>query len=316
MVVKSIDFMVVIDYIYRMNLRDLEYLIAVAEHLHFGKAALAVHVSQPTLSMQLKKLEETLGVQLFERSNKQVMLTPMGVDMVARARRILDEAAQMRLVAKSAADPLSGVLRLGLFPTLAPYLLPSLMPALTTAFPKLAVQLVEEKTPALLAQLASGALDCALLAMPVAAEGLAVAPLFREPFLLAVAADHRLAARQIVTFADLARESVLLLEDGHCLRDQALEVCHMAGIGEAKNFRATSLETLRHMVGSSQAVTLMPKLATQPDDPHMRYIAFEAPAPVREIGLYWRKTSARAPLFAAMAAVIAKNFEADAHITA
>lgn len=297
-----------------MNLRDLEYLLAVAEHLHFGKAALAVHVSQPTLSMQLKKLEETLGVQLFERSNKQVMLTPMGVDMVARAQRILNEAAQMRLVAKSAADPLSGILRLGLFPTLAPYLLPTLMPALTTAFPKLAVQLVEEKTPTLLAQLASGALDCALLAMPVETEGLAAASLFQEPFLLAIAADHRLAARKIVTFDDLARESVLLLEDGHCLRDQALEVCNIAGIGEANNFRATSLETLRHMVSSSQAVTLMPQLATRANDPHMRYIPFKSPAPMRKIGLYWRKTSARTPLFAAMAAVMTKNFEFNAHI--
>jgi LysR family hydrogen peroxide-inducible transcriptional activator len=291
-----------------MNLRDLDYLVAVAEHLHFGKAARACNVSQPTLSMQLKKLEDTLGVQLFERSNTRVMVTPIGAEMVTRARRMLMEAKQMKLAATSARDPLAGSLRLGLFPTLAPYLLPSLMPKLHATFSKLSVQLVEEKTPTLIAQLESGALDCALLAMPVASDGLDHAMLFREPFLLAVAATHPLAKRKSVKLDDLANESVLLLEDGHCLRDQALAVCQMIGLGETNNFRATSLETLRHMVAASRAVTLMPKLATLGDDPHTRYIPFAAPAPSRDIGLYWRSTSARAPLFTAMAKLMAADY--------
>jgi len=293
-----------------MNLRDLHYLITVAETLHFGKAARMCHISQPTLSMQLKKLEETLGVQLFERTNRQVQLTTIGADIVIRARRILAEVAQIKLAAHATHDPLVGELRLGLFPTLAPYLLPSLMPLLREKFPNLTVLLTEEKTPALLQQLESGLLDCALLALPIASESLASAHLFHEPFMLAVARTHHLASRKTVRVGDLAPESVLLLEDGHCLRDQALAVCHRVGVGESNHFRATSLETLRHMVASSDAVTLMPQLATRADDAaSMRYIPFANPAPSREIGLVWRKTSARAPLFAAMAGVISGNYQ-------
>lgn len=298
-----------------MNLRDLQYLVAVAEQLHFGRAAMACHVSQPTLSMQLKKLEETLGVQLFERSNKRVMLTPMGHDMAERARRMLHEAEQMRRIAHAARDPEAGLLRLGIFPTLAPYLLPSLMPLLTKRFPKLNLQLVEERTPELLAQLAKGTLDAAILAMPTASEALMTATLFEEPFLLAVARKHRLAKRKTVTAADMHGETVLLLEDGHCLRDQALEVCHLAGVSESSRFRATSLETLRHMVAASNAVTLIPKLATQGNDPLMRYIPFKQPTPCRTIGLIWRTTSARTPLFTHMAHAI-KAHHKPPHITA
>ena len=291
-----------------MNLRDFQYLVAVAELLHFGKAAKACHVSQPTLSMQLKKLEETLGVQLFERDNRQVMLTAIGADVAARARRVLTEVAQMKLAAQSARDPLAGTLTLGLFPTLAPYLLPSLMPKLQAAFPKLTLLLVEEKTPHLIAQLESGTIDAALLAMPVTSDALSVAPLFREPFWLAVGRHHPLAARSSVTLEDIRHASVLLLEDGHCLRDQALAVCQMIGVGKAREFRATSLETLRHMVGASDAVTLIPKLAVRADDPAIAYIPFAYPAPARDIGLYWRATSARTQLFSAMAALMATAY--------
>lgn len=291
-----------------MNLRDLHYLVAVAEHLHFGKAALAVHVSQPTLSMQLKKLEETLGVQLFERSNKRVMLTAIGQELVVRAQRILHEVEQMRAVAQSGHDLEAGTLRLGIFPTLAPYLLPTLMPLLTQHFPRLVLQLVEERTPELMAQLKSGALDAALLALPIAIDGLVAAPLFNEPFLLAVARHHPLAHHKTVTARDMQGETVLLLEDGHCLRDQALAVCHLAGVGESSSFRATSLETLRHMVAASNAITLIPKLATRLDDPLMRYIPFKTNAPSRSIGLVWRTTNARGPLFAAMAKQISAAY--------
>ncbi len=293
-----------------MNLRDLEYLVAVADSLHFGRAAQAVHVSQPTLSMQLKKLEETLGVQLFERSNKQVMLTPIGQQLTLRARRVLEEAAELTRAARAARDPLSGTVRLGLFPTLAPYLLPAIMPALTRAFPKLDILLVEEKTPELIAQLEVGALDGALLAMPVVHPALRATPLFTEPFYLAVAAKHRLAKRREIHPADIRHETMLLLEDGHCLRDQALEVCHTIGIGESNNFRATSLETLRHMVANGDAVTLMPALATRAAASTARYIPFASPAPARTIGLYWRSTSARTPLFAALSAQITECYRA------
>jgi LysR family hydrogen peroxide-inducible transcriptional activator len=290
-----------------MNLRDLQYLKAVAEQLHFGRAARAVNVSQPTLSMQLKKLEETLGVQLFERSNKQVMLTSIGRELAVRAARIVHEAEELKRAAKAARDPEAGQLRLGIFPTLAPYLLPRLMPLLTSHFPRLTLELIEERTPTLIAQLNSGQLDAALLAMPVADTGLVSAALFEEPFLLAVGRNQKLAKRKTVKFSDLEGARMLLLEDGHCLRDQALEVCQLVGIGEASSYRATSLETLRHMVAASDAVTLIPKLATRGDDPLMRYVPFKAPAPSRKIGLYWRTTSARTPLFTAMAKIILES---------
>lgn len=289
-----------------MNLRDLAYLVAVAEHLHFGRAARAVHVSQPTLSMQLKKLEETLGVQLFERSNKSVRLTAIGSDMVARARRMLDEAAQMKLAASAAHDPESGTLTLGIFPTLAPYLLPLLMPQITARFPKLRVQLVEEKTAALVEQLASGQIDAAMLAMPVDHPAFAQRAVFNEPFLLAAARSHPLSNRASVTMADLHHARLLLLEDGHCLRDQALAVCQLAGIAEATDFRATSLETLRHMVAASDAVTLMPELATRMVKDGLAYIPFAGTTPPqRAIGLYWRHKSARTGLFEALAELTA-----------
>ncbi len=280
-----------------MNLRDLQYLTSVAEHLHFGKAALACHVSQPTLSMQLKKLEESLGVQLFERSNKHVMLTDVGREMAARAQRVLAEAEEMRVLARAHKNPLAGEVRMGVFPTLAPYLLPRMMPKLKKTLPDITWLLVEEKTPEIMARLESGALDCALLAMPVASDSLNSQLLFHEPFYLAVPAAHRLAKHKTITRADLKYQEMLLLDEGHCLRDQALEVCETIGIGEAQHFRATSLETLRHMVAAGNAVTLIPELAINPHDRLVRYIPFAAPAPQRSIGLYWRKTSARAPLY-------------------
>lgn len=290
-----------------MNLRDLHYLIAVADHLHFGRAAAACHVSQPTLSMQLKKLEDTLGVQLFERTNKEVRLTEPGCEVVARARRVLDEVAQMKQAALAARDPESGTLRLGIFPTLAPYLLPQLMPKLVVRFPKLTLQLIEEKTPVLIERLKAGALDAALLAMPVESTHLESRELFREPFLLASAGDHPIAKRKYATLEDLPDLHMLLLEDGHCLRDQALEVCHLAGTAEAGSFRATSLETLRHMVAASDAVTLMPRLAAQGGG--LAYLPFRGVSPHRTIGLYWRRSSARIALFEAIADVVSNAYK-------
>ena len=287
-----------------MNIRDLQYLVAVAENLHFGKAAEQCNVSQPTLSMQLKKLEETLGVQLFERTNKSVMLTPIGRDIASRTTHILRELEQIKTLAKSAKDPLAGEIKLGIFPTLAPYILPTLMPLLRERFPKLNVLLIEEKTPVLISQLEQGTIDCAILAIPVESAALSHEPLFAEPFTLAVSANHRFAKRKSVSLDDIHSETMLLLEDGHCLREQALEVCSWAGAHEANNFRATSLETLRHMVAVGDAVTLMPKLAVNADDAHVRYIPFKGQVPSRSLGLYSRKTSARTLLFSAMAKAV------------
>lgn len=292
-----------------MNLRDLQYLAAVAEHLHFGRAAQQCHVSQPTLSMQLRKLEDQLGVTLFERSNKRVMLTPVGAELAERARSILEQAQQMKTLAAASKDPFSGELRLGVFPTLAPYLLPTLVPLLRNHFPKLELLLVEEKTPTLMQQLHGGKLDAALLAMPVPQDDFSAYQLFEEPFLLAVSPRHALAKRKRVSLSELRRERMLLLEDGHCLREQALEVCHSIGMGEARHFRATSLETLRHMVAASDMVTLIPKLATQGSAGDLRYVPFAAPVPSRVIGLCVRQTSARKILLEAMQTVMTAAYK-------
>jgi LysR family hydrogen peroxide-inducible transcriptional activator len=281
-----------------VNLRDLTYLVTVAEHLHFGKAAAACNVSQPTLSMQLKKLEDEVGAQIFERTNKSVMLTATGREIALRARRVLHEVEQIRQIARSASDPLTGDLRIGVFPTLAPYLLPALVPKMKQEFPGLNLLLVEDKTADLLHQLEEGSLDCALLAMPVSNFHLSGATVFREDFLFAVPVDHPLANRTSIHVSELENRSLLLLDEGHCMRDQALMLCRQIGGSEAMNFRATSLETLRHMVAAGNAVTLIPRLAVRDDDPLVRYIPFCDPVPSRVIGLYWRKTSARAPLYA------------------
>ncbi len=282
-----------------MNLRDLQYLAAVADHRHFGKAARACNTSQPTLSMQLKKLEETLGVQLFERTNKHVMVTPVGEEIVQRARRILHESGEIKAVAKTAQDPYAGNFRLGAFPTLAPYFLPLAVPAIRKKLPKLKLLLIEEKTKSLLERIIAGPLDAALLALPIDEDELETMPLFDDSFLLAVPPNHPLAKRKSIRQSDIAHEQLLLLEDGHCLRAQALEVCSMTGATENQEFRATSLETLRHMVASGVGITLIPKMAMQKSD-GIVYIPFAKPAPSRSIGLVWRKTSARKPCIDAL----------------
>lgn len=287
-----------------MNLRDLHYFVTVADLGHFGKAALACHVSQPTLSMQIRKLEEFLGVPLLERTHRQVMLTPAGQELVERARSVVEGAAQIVHYAAAARDPLSGTLRLGLFPTLAPYFLPWAMPELRARFPRLELLLVEEKTPDLIAALRHGALDAAILALPIQEKDLRAAVLFEEAFLLAVPEHHAFARRKTVPLDALSGQSMLLLDEGHCLRDQALQVCQAIGVGEAQHFRATSLETLRHMVAAGGAVTLIPQLAARAGGDGVRYIPFRAHAPTRTIGLCWRASSARVPLFDALAGLI------------
>lgn len=286
-----------------MNLRDLQYLVAVADHLHFGAAAAEAHASQPTLSMQIKKLEEELGVQLLERNNKRVMLTAVGEKITSRARGILRDVAALREAAKAAQDPLAGELRLGAFPTLAPYFLPNVIPGFRKKLPNLRLLLVEEKTEVLIEKLKHGELDMALLTLPINESELETVALFEDPFLLAVPHGHPLAKRRKVTERDIAGESLLLLEEGHCLRSQALEVCNLAGASEHEDFRATSLETLRQMVAAGAGITLMPKLAVKRGD-GIAYIPFEGHGPSRTIGMVWRKQTARRACLDAVKAVL------------
>lgn len=290
-----------------MNLRDLRYLVAVGEHRHFGRAAEACFVSQPTLSTQIKKLEKELGVELVERTPGHVMLTAVGERVVARARVVLDEAESIRSLARQARDPRSGTVRLGLFPTLAPYLLPHVVPTLHERFPDLELLLVEEKTEIVLQQLATGRLDVGILAVPVDAR-LHQEDLFEEDFLLAVPRTHPLAElEEPVDVGILAGTDVLLLEDGHCMRDQALSVCRLTGAAEMAGFRATSLETLRQMVAAGVGVTLLPELAVRPPVPAsdgIRLLRFAEPIPRRRIAMFWRETSVYGTLLPEVAAVV------------
>jgi LysR family hydrogen peroxide-inducible transcriptional activator len=270
----------------------MQYLVAVADLKSFSKASLRCHISQPTLSGQIKKLEETLGVTLFERNNKRVMLTQIGCEVTRIARRILQEVETMKATAKQAHNPLSGRFSLGAFPTLASYIFPNIVPKISRAMPQLQLMLVEEKTDILLAQLKAGTLDAALLALPVEDKNLVCKKLFNDPFYLAVAKKHPLAKRKYVQLGALESYDLLLLNEGHCLRNQALSVCHMAGVSESQDFRATSLETLREMVKAGSGITLMPEIAMKPDKA-ITYIPFKAPVPKRRIALVYRKTTPR-----------------------
>ncbi|MGD8578045.1 MAG: LysR substrate-binding domain-containing protein, partial [Lysobacterales bacterium] len=278
-----------------MNLRALQYFVKLADLRHFSKAADACFVSQPTLSTQIKKLEEELGVQLVERSPKQIMLTQVGEEIAQRARLVLSDIEQIRAVARRSGDPASGVLRLGLFPTLAPYYLPHVVPSVRKLYPRLRLQLAEEKTEDILRMLHHGELDAALLALPVSGEGLEIEILFKEPFVLALPDDHPLAGRGNITMDDLQGSELLLLEEGHCLREHALEVCALAGAHERVDFHATSMETLRQMVGADVGITLMPVLSVKPPiapTPNVVTRRFADPAPSRTIALIWRSSSA------------------------
>ncbi len=275
-----------------MNIKDLKYLVALADYGHFGNAANACFVSQPALSMQIKKLEETLGVKLLERNNKSVMLTEQGAVIADRARLILSQVDEVKEIAKSAKDPFSGELRLGIIPTIAPYLLPHIMPQLTKDYSKIAFYLIEGQTADLTEKLRQGKLHAAIMALPVHDKSLNSQELFEEEFLLAVSKDHALAKLKKVRNTDLIETNILLLEEGHCLRDQALSFCHHVKANEAQNFRGTSLETLRYMVAAEVGITLMPKLACL-SDKRVVYVPFVPPKPIRKIALFWRSTSTR-----------------------
>jgi LysR family hydrogen peroxide-inducible transcriptional activator len=281
-----------------MNLRDLQYLVAVADHRHFGRAAQACFVSQPTLSIQTKKLEAYLGVQPAERTNRQVLLTPIGVRIAERARGVLNDAADLVELAKASGDAMDGDLRLGLIPTIAPYLLPHLIPALRARYERLRPLLYEEQTAKLVERLRRGDLDAGIMAVPVGDDTLPYQVVYDEPFVVAMPPDHPLASKPSVTMADLARQHLMLLEEGHCLRDQALEVCQLAGAREDAGFRATSLETLRQMVAAGAGITLMPAMAVDgsaqaASATGLVYRRFSGDPPLRQVAIYYRRGSAR-----------------------
>lgn len=278
-----------------ITLKQLRYLVAVADERHFGRAAAACNISQPSLSAQIQTLEEVLGVKAFERTKRRVMPTPTGEALVVQARRVLAEAEAFVARARTSAQPLTGPFRLGAIPTLAPYLLPRVMPALRAAFPKLRLYLREDLTDRLLERLDRGMLDAVLIAMPGGRPELLERPLYDEPFLLATPPDHALAGREPVRKSDLTGQHLLLLEDGHCLRDQALEVCSLAGGTEEDRFGASSLETLREMVAGNIGITLIPELfaASHGSDRSIALMRFADPPPSRRIGLVWRRSSAR-----------------------
>jgi LysR family hydrogen peroxide-inducible transcriptional activator len=281
-----------------MTLQELRYLVAVAEEGQVARAAERCHVGQPTLSTQLKKLEATLGVQLFERGPRGLKPTAAGSPIIAQARVVLEEAAKLRTLARATQDPMTGPLRLGTIPTLGPYLLPHLLPAIRKTYPQLRLLLSEHLTAQLLEALHRHTLDAALLALPVAHQGLETMELFREPFDLALPAGHRLAKKKRAQSQDLADENLLLLKEGHCLRDQALEVCGTVRRESREEVQATSLETLRQMVAAGIGCTLLPRLATlggaRPDKRLIELRSFAAPEPARLIGLVWRARGARA----------------------
>jgi LysR family transcriptional regulator, hydrogen peroxide-inducible genes activator len=284
-----------------MTLQELRYLVALAECGHFGQAAEACCVSQSTLSTGLKKLEDFLGVIVFDRSLKRVTPTPIGREIVESARRIVEEAARIREVASYAKDPMDRTVHLGIIPTLGPYYLPHVLTRVRAAHPKLRLLLREEMTPHMLAHLGEGSLDAGLLALPISDPSLEVVPLFVEPFLAAVPADHPLAAATTVNLDDLARAGLLLLEEGHCLRDQALDACHLQDL-KNEEIRATSLETLRQMVAMGLGVTLIPTLAcVSPGGQRVVLKPLAEPGAARSIGLVWRRRSPLAYTLAQLA---------------
>ncbi len=291
-----------------MNLRDLRYLVALADTRHFGHAATKSHISQPTLSAQIKKLEDYLGAPLVERQPRNITLTEVGERVVARARQVLQGCDDIVELARAARDPLAGTLRVALIPTLGPYLLPSVMPPLRKRLPKLQLMLYEYQTGALLERLRAGEIDVGILALGVDTEGLETLALGEEAFMLALPAMHHLAKQATARTDDLAGETLLLLEDGHCLRDQALEVCSRVNVHESQDFRATSLETLRQMVAAGLGVTLLPELATRGPFAAAKNIVvrpFGKPAPHRVLGAAWRPSTTRPAAIAAVCETVA-----------
>jgi LysR family transcriptional regulator, hydrogen peroxide-inducible genes activator len=290
-----------------MTLTELRYIVAVAREKHFGRAAEACFVSQPTLSVAIKKLEEELDVKIFERGGTEVSVTPLGEEIVRQAQSVIEQAAAIKEIAKRGKDPLSGPLKLGVIYTIGPYLLPDLVKQAIARVPQMPLVLQENFTAKLLDMLRTGELDAAIMAEPFPDAGLATAALYDEPFLAAVPTSHPLAKRKSITAEELKRETMLLLGTGHCFRDHVLEVCpeyarfSSDAEGIRKSFEGSSLETIKYMVASGMGVTVVPRLSlpTEPQT-HVRYIRFAPPPPTRRVVLAWRRSFPRYEAIAAL----------------
>ncbi|MDY0974000.1 hydrogen peroxide-inducible genes activator [Massilia sp. CFBP9012] len=287
-----------------MTLTELKYIVAVARAKHFGHAAEACFVAQPTLSVAIKKLEDELGVTLFERGGSEVSVTPLGAQIVAQAERVLEQTAAIKELAKQNKDPLAGPLRLGVIYTIGPYLLPPLVKNLIDTVPQMPLVLQENYTHKLLELLRQGELDAAIMALPLPDHGMSVQPLYDEPFVVAMPRSHPWAGRKEISAEDLKSETMLLLGAGHCFRDQVLEVCPemarfsapVAGNGMQRTFEGSSLETIRHMVASGIGLTVLPRASVADmRDPNglLAYVPFSPPAPSRRVVIAWRKSFTR-----------------------
>ncbi len=291
--------------VHDLSLRQLQYVVAVAETSRFHRAAERCNVSQPTLSAQVAHVEAVLGVRLFERDRRGVIVTALGEDVVARARRILVEVGDMIAVATRARDPLAGLFRVGVIPTVAPYLLPDVMPPLHARYPNLQLVLREAKTDEVMRELRDASADCGLVALEADLGDPASCEVLKDPFVAAFPRGHRLAAKKRVLLSDLEDEPVLLLDDGHCFRTQALALCGKAGAREA-DYRATSLSTLVQMVSAGAGVTLLPRLAVEVENRRgqIEVRPFAAPVPSRTIALVWRPSSPFGDAFRSIAAAL------------
>ena len=306
-----------------MTLTELKYIVAVAREKHFGKGADACHVSQPTLSVAIKKLEEELQVKLFERNANEITITPLGEEIIRQAQSVLEQAEQIKDIARRGKDPLAGSLRLGVIYTIGPYLLPDLVRQMIVSLPQMPLMLQENFTVKLLDELRNGEIDCAILAEPFPDTNLAIAPLYDEPFMAAVPSSHPLAARSSITAEEIKKETMLLLGNGHCFRDHVLEVCpefarfSSSSGGIQKSFEGSSLETIKHMVAAGMGITLVPRLgvpqeallapvkgkkstvpAEQPA--FIKYLPFEGHIPSRRVVLAWRRSFTRYEAIAAL----------------
>lgn len=308
-----------------MTLTELKYIVAVAREKHFGKGADACHVSQPTLSVAIKKLEEELQVKLFERNANEITVTPLGEEIVRQAQSVLEQADNIREIARRGKDPLAGALRLGVIYTIGPYLLPDLVRQMISLTPQMPLMLQENFTVKLLEELRNGEIDCAILAEPFPDTNLAIAPLYDEPFMAAVPSGHALASRKSITAEEIKKETMLLLGNGHCFRDHVLEVCpefarfSSSADGISKSFEGSSLETIKHMVAAGMGITLVPRLgvpkeslqessgkkgskskvpAEQPS--FIKYLPFEGHIPSRRVVLAWRRSFTRYEAIAAL----------------
>jgi len=298
-----------------MTLTELKYIVAVARERHFGRAAEACFVSQPTLSVAIKKLEDELGVPIFERRSNEVTLTPIGERIVAQAQRVLDEAARIKELAKAGKDPLVGPLRVGVIYTIGPYLLPALVRQLLRDAPQMPLLLNENFTIKLLELLKNGEIDVAILALPLPESGMLIQPVYDEPFMVAVPKGHPWTRRKSIAADELKKETMLLLGTGHCFRDQVLEVCpelsrfSTGAEGIQKTFEGSSLETIRHMVASGLGITVLPKTSVPekpPRDSLIEYLPFKPPVPERRVVLAWRKSFTRPAAVEALRRAILK----------